>query len=548
MISRTRRTRTLAALALAAGLVGPAVAPSLAPQRTLASSTHALAHASDGILRMADEGENDLKSIDPPSPNSSDAQSNVVQNLIFGNLVRQDQNLNIQPNGAASWETSNGGRVYTFTLRSGLKFADGTPVTSADVVYTLNRAFAPEYSSGLVDYYLGHIVGGPPVSIKKAKTVAGVTAIGPNKVRVTLDQPEAVILNQLAYSVAAIVPRRLIEKYGSSWTDHAVGTGPFYVKQWKHGQEIDLAPNPYYWRGKPKLKGLNVEFIQSAETAYNLYHTGGVDVMGVVNFPSNHIKDVRGTPDLHAHAHLFTELLTLNENGKPFNNPLVRQAFSYAVNRDTVVKLLNGRFLPAHSLLPPGMPGYNSSLAGQTFDVNRARQLLAKAGYPNGQGFPKVTLNIDGGDNDGQTKAVALKEFWKRVLNVDVGLNQLEHSAYIAALTARKYQIAFIQWGADYPDPQDFLSLLLQTRSGGNNGGYSNPTFDRLTRQADVLPHSSPQRYRLYQQAERIAMDDAPIVVLDWGESYILIRPSVHGLSVNGLGLVAPNWADVTVG
>ena len=539
-----RPRRALTAFALTAGLAAGACVPSLAPAHTLASSVH----ASDGMLRMSDEGENDLKSIDPPAPNSSDAQSNVVQNLIFGNLVRQDQSLHIQPDAAASWTITNDGRTYTFTLRPGLTFADGTPVTASDVVYSLNRAFSPQYSSGLVDYYLGHIVGGLAVSNKKATAVSGVTAIGSDKVRITLDQPEAVILNQLAYSVAAIVPRHLIEKYGGAWTDHALGTGPFYVKQWKHGQEIDLAPNPHYWRGKPKLKGLNVEFIQNAETAYNLYRTGGVDVMGVVNFPSNHIKDVQGTPDLHAQAHLFTEFLTLNESGKPFNNPLVRQAFSYAINRDTIVKLLNDRFLPAHTLLPPGMPGYNPSLAGQTFDINRARQLLAKAGYPNGAGFPKVTLNVDGGDNDGQTKAIVLKEFWKRVLNVDVGLNQLEHSAYLAALTARKYQLAFIQWGADYPDPQDFLSLILQSRSGGNNGGYSNPLFDRLTMRADTLPHNSPQRYHLYQQAERIAMSDAPIVVLDWGKSYILIRPSVHGLTVNGLGLAAPNWADVTDG
>jgi len=322
-----RPRRALTAFALTAGLAAGACVPSLAPAHTLASSVH----ASDGMLRMSDEGENDLKSIDPPAPNSSDAQSNVVQNLIFGNLVRQDQSLHIQPDAAASWTITNDGRTYTFTLRPGLTFADGTPVTASDVVYSLNRAFSPQYSSGLVDYYLGHIVGGLAVSNKKATAVSGVTAIGSDKVRITLDQPEAVILNQLAYSVAAIVPRHLIEKYGGAWTDHALGTGPFYVKQWKHGQEIDLAPNPHYWRGKPKLKGLNVEFIQNAETAYNLYRTGGVDVMGVVNFPSNHIKDVQGTPDLHAQAHLFTEFLTLNESGKPFNNPLVRQAFSYAI-------------------------------------------------------------------------------------------------------------------------------------------------------------------------------------------------------------------------
>ncbi len=544
MASQTRRLRAVAALALAAGLAAPTLAPSFHPAPALAAS----AHASNGILRITDEGVNDLSSIDPPNPSACDAQSSVVQSLIYGNLVHQDANLKIQPDAASSWKVSNDGKVYTFTLRPGLKFADGTPVTAADVVYTINRAFQPQYSSGLVDYYLGHIVGGLDVSNKKAKTVKGIKAIGTNKVQITLDQPEAVILNQLAYCVAGIVPRHLIQKYGNSWTDHALSTGPFYVKSWKHGQEIDLAPNPYYWRGKPKLKGVDVLFVQNTETAYNLYHTGGADVMGVVNFPSNHIKDVQGTPDLHAHAHLFTEFLTMALRKKPFDNPLVRQAFSYAINRDTIVKLLNYRFLPAHSLLPPGMPGYNPKLVGETYDRARAAQLLAKAGYPNGKGFPKVTLNVDGGDNDGQTKAIALKEFWKGVLNVDVGLNSLEHGAYLNALSTRTYQMAFIQWGADYPDPQDFLSLILQSKSSGNNGGWKNAQFDSLTERADVMPHDSPERYKLYQQAEAIAMKEVPIIVLDWGKSYILIRPSVHGLTVNGLGLAAENWANVTIG
>jgi len=143
-----RPRRALTAFALTVGLAAGACVPSLAPARTLASSVH----ASDGMLRMSDEGENDLKSIDPPAPNSSDAQSNVVQNLIFGNLVRQDQSLHIQPDAAASWTITNDGRTYTFTLRPGLTFADGTPVTASDVVYSLNRAFSPQYSSGLVDY------------------------------------------------------------------------------------------------------------------------------------------------------------------------------------------------------------------------------------------------------------------------------------------------------------------------------------------------------------------------------------------------------------
>jgi ABC-type oligopeptide transport system substrate-binding subunit len=162
-----------------------------------------------------------------------------------------------------------------------------------------------------------------------------------------------------------------------------------------------------------------------------------------------------------------------------------------------------------------------------------------------------MTLNIDGGDNDGQTKAIALKEFWKRVLNIDVNLNQLEHGAYINALTANNFDIAFIQWGADYPDPQDFLSLLSQSNSPYNNSGFKNAQFDALTRQADVMPHDSPERFAKYRQAERIALDDVANIMLDWGKHNVLIRPTVHGLTVTPLGgggeLIPANWTDVTI-
>jgi ABC-type transport system substrate-binding protein len=535
--------RRAAVLVLTAGLAVSAFGPSLSTQGAHAATPR----ASSGILRIADEGVNDLASIDPPSPAASNAPSNVVESLVFAGLLRLDEKLQVQPDGASSWKVTNDGRTYTFTLRPGLTFADGVPVTAADVVYTFNRAFAPANASGLTDYYLGHIVGGLAVTNKKAKTVSGVKAIGTNKVQITLDQPEAVFLNQIAYVVSSIVPRHVIEKYGDkSWIDHAVGTGPFYVKQWKHRQEVDLAPNPYYWRGKPKLKGVNVLFIQNTETAYNLYQTGGVDVMGLINFPGNHIKDVKGKPGTHEHAHLLTEYLQFNTRRKPFNNTLVRRAFSYAVNRATIAKLLNDRVLPAHSILPPGMPGYNKTAPGQTFNPTLAQQLLAKAGYPNGKGFPKVTLAVNGGDPDGPTKANALREFWKRFLHVDVAINQMEYNAYIAALNARTLDMDFIQWGADYPDPQDFLSLLLQTGAGGNNGGWHNATFDRLTKLADVMPHDSPKRYAMYQQAEQIALNDVAVMVLDWQKDYILINPAVHGLTTNSLGLVAPNWADVT--
>ncbi len=358
---RSRRLRLLGAFALVPGLLGPFAAGPSAGGRAHAAS----ARAGDGILRISDEGESDLPSIDPPNPSAGDAQSSIVEDLVFAGLVRLDQNLRIQPDAASSWTVSSDGKVYTFTLRPGLKWGDGTPVTAADVVWSFNRDFSPSYASGNVSFYLASIAGGMAVANGKAKTVSGIKAIGTNQVQFTLNQPAAVFLNDLAYNVSYLVPRDQATADPKNWTEHAAATGPFMVKQWKHNQEIDLIPNPNYWRGKPKLAGVNVEFIKNTETAYNLYNTGAVDIMGVINFPGNHLKDVQGRPDFHTTPQLFTEFLVLNEHHKPLNNPLVREALSYAINRVTVAKLLQNRFLPAHGMLPPGMPGYNKSLVGQ---------------------------------------------------------------------------------------------------------------------------------------------------------------------------------------
>src|SRR5919202_4169376 len=240
------KLRSVAVLALAAGLAAACLAAAPGAARTYPSAVP----ARGGILRLSDEGANDLSSIAPPSPQANDAQSNLVEGLLFGGLVRLDQNLHVRADGASAWTISNDGKTYTFTLRPGLKFADGTPLTAQDVVWSFNRAFSPAFAGGATESYLGDIVGGTDVAHKKATTVRGIKAIGTRTVQITLGQPAAFILDQLAYSVGDIVPRRLVEKYGSHWTDHAYGTGPFMVKQWPHGRQIELVPNPYYWRGE----------------------------------------------------------------------------------------------------------------------------------------------------------------------------------------------------------------------------------------------------------------------------------------------------------
>jgi oligopeptide transport system substrate-binding protein len=513
------------------------------------ASVHATASQA-GVLTMSDEGTQDLTptDLDPPAENLG-ANAIQVISLIFGGLVRLDANLRIAPDGASSWNVSRDGRTYTFHIRRGLRFANGTPVTAQDFSYSLNRAFSPQFANaGNTAYYLSNIVGGAAETAGKARSVRGVRVVNASTLQIHTNTRSAVFLDQLAFSASYVVPRSVIRKYGKNWTEHALGTGPFYVKRIQHSKEIDLAPNPYYWRGKPKLSLLRILFFQNPVTAYNEYRVGGLDVMGAQQFPSDKLSSARKLPNFHQVAQLATTYLTPNEKKAPFNNVHIRRAFSLAINRDVLAnKFLSGQYVPAHTILPPGLPGYEGNIKGETFDPTQAKAELARAGHPNGKGLPRITLSFSAGDAGQTSSAQVLQRYWKAYLGVNVQLNQLEAGAYNNLLSARTYQLAFISWGADYPDPQNFLSLQLQTGTGNNNGSFSDHTFDRLTTQADALVGNNARRFALYHQAEGIALNQAAWIVLYHSKANVFISSRVHGLVINGGGVTAANWATVSV-
>jgi ABC-type oligopeptide transport system substrate-binding subunit len=508
----------------------PAVAP-----HTRASGTT--------ILRVSDEGGTALLSLEPPL-----ALDLMVLGLIFGGLVGLDKNLQTVPEGSDRWSISPDGRVYTFHIRSGLRMGDGTPVTAEDFAWSLNRALAPQFTSGPAWYYLSNIQGSMDVTNKKAAWAAGIKVLTPSELQITLIRPSSVFLQQLAFPTSYVVPRALIARLGDRWTDVAVGTGPFRIKQWRHKQEIVLEPNPYYWRGHLALGELDIP-LTDPQAAFALYHTDGVDVMGAIAFPSNRLTQARALPGYHEQHLLLTDYLEPNIKQAPLNNVKVRQALSATIDRYALVQqTLRGAAFPASGILPPGLPGFNPALRGQTYNPSRGRELLAAAGYPHGKGLPPITLVVDESDPDLVRESAALQAGWKAQLGITVTIKRVsDHGAYVDALTAHRFQLAFQTWAADYPDPQDVLSLQLQTGAAANTGGYTNATFDRLTRRADVTSPSDQARYALYQQAEQIAVDDAAWMVLDWGRSAVLIRPTVQGLVVTSNGVMAPDWTQVMV-
>ena len=528
-----------------------------APAATAAPTTAATTApaAGGGTLRWAVEGVNELPSLDPPNANAQ--QSVGVMSLVFEGLVRLDNNLKIAAADAESWDIKDGSKTFIFHLRKGLKFANGDPVTADDYAYTLNRAFGQDFANGPTSYYLGNIAGANDVTAGKAKTISGVKVIDPQTLEIDLETPAVYFLYQLTFPVSYVVPKQAITAAPQNWTDHAYGTGPFMVKQWNHNQSITLVPNPNYWAGQPKLAEIDLPFFQDSETAYKLYQTNGLDIMGTYDFPTAHIPDVQKLPDYHQVNLFQVAYIGFNDVTKPFSDVRVRQAFAQAVDKKTLVdKVLAGAVSEADTLIPPGMPGYNPQAKSQTFDKAAAQKLLAAAGYPGGKGFPQVALAINNENPNYSKIAAFLQQQWQENLGVQVGINTEELSKFNDDLTAMAnnpntpgaFTMFISYWGADYPDPQNFVSQQLHTNVGNNNGHYSNAQFDKLTDQADAEANATT-RYQLYQQAEQIALTEVGWLPLYYPNAEILIRPTVKGLVATPQGIFPnPDWTAVTIG
>lgn len=538
----------------------PTSAPNAQPTAEVAATTAAVpttAASATGAapadtLRWPVEGLSDLTSLDPAKP--GDAPNNTVITLIFSGLVRLDANLEVQPDGASGWKVSDDGKVYTFTIRDGLKFGDGSAVTANDFVYSINRALSPEVGAFAASSHFGHIVGAQDVVDGKAKTASGVKAIDDKTLEVTLDAPIAYFLALLTYADTFVVPQKLVEG-GANWQESAYGTGPYKVKEWKRGQSILLETNPNYWQGQPGIPKILMPFTKDSETAYQLYQTGELDIEGSGQnpVPAAHIPDVQGQPDFKSAAQLTTRYIGFNVEKPPFNNVDVRRAFALAVDKPTLAnQVLAGGVVAADRILPTGLVGTQLPIKPLAYDPAAAKDALTKAGFTDAQGLPEITLAY-GQEGDNETVVQALQSMWEQNLGVKVKLQSFELATFSKNLDTTYYtpteglQFYYSVWGADYPDPQNFLSLLLHTGNPNNNGHFSDAQFDQLVEEADTLGDRTQieRRLQLYNQAEQIAIDKVAWIPLFYPKLNILVRPRVEGIVLTPQGLIVPDWSKL---
>ena len=469
---------------------------------------------------------------------TTDATSAITIVEVFGGLVTIDPDLNIVPDLAESWDTSADGRIYTFHLRKDAKFHNGKPVTASDFKWSFERVANPSTAAPVVDQYLGDVVGVKDRLAGDATEVSGVRVVDNNTLEIAIDEPKSYFLAKLTYPTAFVLDRENVES-GRRWFREPNGTGPFKLTEYIPGERLVLSRNENYHLGPPHLE--QVRRILSGGTSMLMYENDEIHVAGVgladldrISDPTNPLNNqlMKGPPTFS------TDYIGMNIKEPPFDDPKVRQALNYAINKEAISRdVLADLVVPATGILPPDFPGYNPDLKGYKYDPELARQLLKESKYGDDlENFPRIILTTAGsfGSSVSLDMEVILA-MWKENLGIEVEIQQTEFATYLQDLIKRRFQMYQIGWIADYPDPENFLDILFNGESSNNHTGYDNPEVNNLLKQAR-LEMNQEVRYELYHRVEQQIVNDAPWVPLWYsGERHVLVKPYVHDYKLTQL-------------
>ncbi len=509
----------------------------LLPQASCVCNWYPL--SSEDVLNLWDTGPITL---DPVISSEMSSHAYVMQ--IFSGLVRLNDELEVVPDIAESWEKSEDGKVFIFHLRHGVKFHDGKEVKAEDFKYSWERACDPETGSQTAATYLGDIVGVTDKLAGKVEEISGVEVVDNYTLQVTIDAPKAYFLCKLTYPTAFVV-EQLNAESGSDWWRHPIGTGPFGLSEWEQGQVLILERNELYYGDLPQIK--QVAFHLLAGNPMAMYENGEIDVVSVGTHYIDLVKDEASpfhqelavTPELSLHY------IGFNTDAPPFDNVNVRRAFSYAVDKERIIKLIFRDMVnKADGILPPGMPGYNENLTGLEYNATRAEECIAVSEYGNVSNLPPITITVAGYGGGVSGYLGAIIQGWRENLGVEVQVRQLESEKFVYHLMEEKDEMFMLAWVADYPDPHNFLDNLFYTSAENNIFDYHNPELDALLDQAGV-EQNDDARLMMYQQAEQEIVDEAPCLPLCFGRNYVLVKPYVKGYSLGPLGI--PDLAKVYI-
>jgi peptide/nickel transport system substrate-binding protein len=439
------------------------------------------------------------------------------QNLYSRLLQPNATGTGLLPDLATSWGISKDGLTYTFHLRRGAEFANGMPVTASDVVYSIERSRA--------------FKGGWGFLLTPVKTIS---APDPHTVVVTLSQPHAPLLADLAMYAYSIVPEKLVKAQGAAFFQHPVGSGPFMVTSFNPDTEVDLARNPHFYGTKPKISKVRVLIVPNDNTRVLELESKKVDV--IENPPGNLVSEIDKTPGLSVQLFPSTrvDFIQLDEHYAPFKKVLVRQALNYAINRNAIVKLAyQGHAVPGASFLPYRMEFYDSAIKPYPYDPAKAKQLLAQAGYPHGFNAFLITVS---GDVAGQAEAVVVKSELAAV-GINVNIQSYELTTAYSKEDSGHSQMGERYWTNDIIDPDEVATFGADCQGGAN--AFSSYWCDsQVNKDVDQARSelNSTVRQQLYNQVQQAVYQQSPFIVVDYSPYRYGVGHWVHGFHATPLG------------
>ena len=507
-------------------------------------STSAIAAQVPSDVLLADEqyfvrgNGAEPNTLDPTFVNSG-MPGDIIVNDMFEGFVIENRDGQIIPGQAQDWQFSNDGKTVTFTLKKGLQWSNGSPVTADDFVFAWQRAVNPKTGNNTSFVFkTANVVNAEEIIAgDKDPSELGIKALNPLTVEINLSKPTPYFMSLMSIKTFFPVPSELVKEKGDRWTraENIATNGAYKLSEWVPNEYVKVERNPNYWDNDSTIiNGVTYLGLSSQNAELVRYQSGEIDMTNRVQL-EYYQKLIKESPEqIKAQALLGSYVYSFNTREAPFDNLKVRQALSMTVNREILVDKITGQGEPeAYSVTPNNIPNYQAPKSDfKQLDakqrLSKAMQLLKEAGYSKENPL-EFTLTYNTSENHKKI-ALAIASMWKP-LGVKVELENMEWKAYVAAKSSGDYQLARSWAFGDYPEP----SALLEGFTCGhtaNESGYCNPEFDKLMQQASLITKQE-DRFKIYQKAEVLLNESAAVLPLYHYNHTRLVRNSLKGLPVN---------------
>lgn len=479
-------------------------------------------------------GNGDEPSDVDPHVTTGMPEAHLQYALFEGLVTKNGKTLESEPAVAESWVMSEDGKTYTFTIRNTARWSNGDDITAEDFVWSWQRALLPALGNQYA-YSLNVIRNAEKFNSGEIADFSevGVKALDKYTLQVELNHPVPYFLELLDHHSMYPVHRATIEKFGAAdqrgtrWTrpENFVGNGGFVIKEWQSNKVFSVKKNPLYWDAENiRLNEIHFYPIQQSTTEERMYRAGQLHITKTV--PSAKLEQYHADKDpaLRSFSFLGTYNYLLNTAKPPLDDVRVRKALAYSIDREQITsKVTKGGQIPAFHFTPPFENGYQAT-SNIPYNIAQAKALLAEAGYPNGEGFPPITIMYNTME-DHQKIAVVIQQMWKRALNINVNIQNQDWKVFLATLRTGDYHVARSGWIGDYYDPNTFLDVFV-TDGGNNKTGWSNARYDELIALA-ANTVDEQQRLAYFQEAEALLVEEVPTIPLYTYATNSLVHPSV---------------------